>query len=104
MPCTAKKTVALIVEQQQHYLIALKANQPSLHNALEHLHHGGTPLSQAQTIESEHNRQVHRQVWVYEAPAHLQSQWVGLKRLIWVERGGTRDGKSFHQQVGYLTA
>lgn len=103
MLCTAKKTVAQIVEQQQHYLIALKANQPTLYQALEHLHQSGTPLSQAQTLEHDHNRQVHRQVWVYEAPVHLQSQWAGLKRLIWVERWGTRDGKSFHEQVGYIS-
>jgi hypothetical protein len=38
MPCTAKKKVAQIVEQQQHYLIALKANQPTLYRALEQLH------------------------------------------------------------------
>jgi hypothetical protein len=84
-------------------LIALKANQPTLYQALEHLHQSGTPLSQAQTIENDHSRQVHRHVWVYEAPEHLQSQWEGLKCLIWVERWGTREGKSFHEQVGYIS-
>jgi Transposase DDE domain len=99
----SKKTVAQIVEQHQHYLIALKANQPTLYQALEQLHRSGTPLSQAQTIDHDHNRQVHRQVWVYAAPEHLQSQWAGLKCLIWVERSGMREGKSFHEQVGYIS-
>lgn len=99
----SKKTVAQIALQQQHYLIALKANQPTLYQTLEHLHHSGTALSQAQTVEHDHNRQVHRHVWVYEAPDSLQSQWAGLKRLIWVERWGMRDGKSFHEQVGYIS-
>jgi hypothetical protein len=99
----SKKTVAQIVEQQQHYLIALKPNQPTLYQTLEHLRRCGTPLSRAQTIEHDHNRQVHRQVWVYEAPENLQLQWAGLKRLIWVERWGMREGKFFREQSGYIS-
>lgn len=98
-----KKTVAQIVEQQQHYLIAVKANQPTLCQALEHLRRCGTPLSHAQTAEHDHNRHVHRQVWVYQAPEHLQSQWAGLQCLIWIERWGIREGKPFAEQVGYIS-
>lgn len=99
----SKKTVEQIVEQQQHYLIALKANQPTLYETLEHLHRYRRPLSQAHTIDHRHNRQVHRQAWVYEAPEALQSRWAGLKRLIWVERWGIREGQPFHEQVGYIS-
>jgi hypothetical protein len=99
----SKKTVQHIVEQQQYYLIALKANQPTLYQTLRQLHHLSTPLSQAQTVEQTHNRQVHRRVSVYAAPAHLKSQWAGLKCLIWVERWGIREGKPFQEQVGYIS-
>ncbi len=99
----SKKTVEQIVEQHQHYLIALKANQPTLYETLAQLHRTSNPFTQAQTIEHDHNRQVHRQVWVYEAPEALQSQWAGLKRLIWVERWGIREGKPFREQVGYIS-
>jgi hypothetical protein len=99
----SKKTVEQIVHQQQHYLIALKANQPTLYKTVVHLQQTGTPLTQVQTFDSSHNRQVYRQVWVYEAPAHLQSHWANLKCLIWVERHGVRQGKPFHEQQGYIS-
>ena len=83
--------------------MALKPNQPTLYQTLEHLRRSGTPLSQAQTLEHNHNRLVHRQVWVYAAPENLQSQWAGLQRLIWVERWGMREGKPFAEQVGYIS-
>ncbi len=39
----------------------------------------------------------------YPAPVSLQQQWAGLQCLIWVERWGTREGKPFHEQVGYIS-
>lgn len=99
----SKKTVEQIVEQQQHYLIALKANQPTLYQTLEQLHRLTAPLSQSQTIEDVHARHVQRQVSVYDTPESLRTQWAGLKRLIWVERWGIRDGKPFHEQIGYIS-
>jgi predicted transposase YbfD/YdcC len=99
----SKKTVEQIVEQQQHYLIALKANQPTLYQTLEQLHRLTAPLSQSQTVDDAHARHVQRQVSVYDAPESLRTQWAGLKRLIRVERWGIRDGKPFHEQIGYIS-
>jgi hypothetical protein len=99
----SKKTVAQIVQQQQHYLIALKSNQPTLYHTLKHLHHSQVCLSQASSFDTTHNRQVHRQVWVYAAPPELARQWQGLKRLIWVKRWGIRDGKAFEEFIGYIS-
>jgi hypothetical protein len=98
-----KKTVESIVEQQQHYLIALKANQPTLYRTLAALHQAGNPLTLAETVDTSHNRTVHRRVSVYAAPPTLQQQWAGLKTLIWVERWGVREQKPFHEQVGYIS-
>lgn len=99
----SKKTVEQIVQQQQHYLIALKANQPTLYRTLEQLHRRGICFSQAESVDTSHNRHVHRQVSVYAAPSELGRHWQGLKYLIWVKRWGTRDGQSFEETIGYIT-
>lgn len=44
------RAVELIVDQQQHYLIALKANQPTLYQTLAALHQAGNPLTVAETV------------------------------------------------------
>ena len=98
-----KKPVELIVEQQQHYLIALKANQQTLHRTLERLHQTPKPISVAETVDTSHSRTVHRRVSVYAAPTALQRQWAGLKTLIWVERWGVREQKPFHEHIGYIS-
>ncbi len=78
-PTLPKKTVELIDQQQQHYLIALKANQQTLARTLKRLHQAGPALSEAETVETSQNRTVHRHVWVYAAPLALQQQWSGLR-------------------------
>lgn len=99
----SKKTVEQIVQQQQQYLIALKANQPTLYRTLKQLHQSQACLSQAQSVDSSHQRQVHRRVSVYLAPPKLHCHWKGLKCLIWVERWGMREGQFFEEQSGYIS-
>lgn len=99
----SKKTVDQIVQQQQHYLIALKANQLKLYRTLAQLHQTSACLSDAQTLDTSHNRQVHRRVSVYAAPTLLKRHWSGLNTLIWVERWGVREGQPFEEQIGYIS-
>ena len=49
------------ITEQQHYLMALKPNQPTLYRTLEQLYQTGTCLSEAQTVDTSQNRQGHRQ-------------------------------------------
>lgn len=99
----SKKTVEHIVEQQQHYLIALKANQPTLCRTLEQLQQTTACSSQIQRVDTSHNRHVHRRVSVYPAPSKLRCHWKGLKCLIWVERWGMREGQFFEEHSGYIS-
>ena len=99
----SKKTVEQIVNQQQHYLIALKGNQPTLSQTLEQLHQSSACESEAQTLDRSHNREVHRRLCVYLAPPELQQQWAGLQCLIRVERWGTRNGEAFSESIGYIS-
>lgn len=97
-----KATVQLIAQQQQHYLIALKGNQKLLWRTLTLWVRQVSPLSVAQTIDTTHAREVTRTVSVYEVPPAF-SQWTNWQRVVWVERSGRREGKSFCHQTGYIT-
>lgn len=99
----SKKTLEQITQQQQHYLIALKANQLTLYLTLTRLHQSGTRLTQTQTVDTSHNRQMHRRISTYAAPPQLQRLWKGLKTLIWVERWSVRGGQTFAKQLGYIS-
>lgn len=100
----SKKTVEQIALQQQHYLIALKANQPTLDQTLKQLHQSRPCSSQAEDVDTTHNRHVHRQVSVYAAPSALRCHWKGLNSLIWVKRWGIREGQPFEENVGYISS
>jgi predicted transposase YbfD/YdcC len=98
-----KDTVKLIAEQEQHYLIALKNNQPNLVKTLDNLHQTTAALSYAEEFDKSHGRQVRRRVWVYPAPTHLRKHWSSLQSLIYVEREGWRDDKPFFESLGYIS-
>ena len=104
MPSIPKKTVQLIVENGNDYLMTVKANQPNLLASLE-LAFAQTPaISIDCQSENSHGREVERVVTVLPAPADIDPQWVGIRRIIKVERKGTRGQKPFHETMFYLTS
>ena len=100
----SKKTVKRIVEQEQDYVIALKGNQKKLYQQVQQLHEERQWLEQATHEDNTHGRQVSRRVSVFAVPPEFQAQWPGLTRLLWVERWGTRNGKSFSEAIGYISS
>lgn len=104
MPCTLKKTVELIVEQGNDYLIAVKKNQPKLFNSLESAFNTQTPLSESTSRELAHGRQTERCVKVLEPPAEIDPKWVGLQRVIKVERHGTRGTEPYSETMFYMSS
>src|SRR3954462_6087272 len=67
MPCTAKKTFASAARTGNALLVRVKANQPSLHDALVSLCAEQDPLDRHATVDrGRHGRQEHRRVEVFE--------------------------------------
>jgi predicted transposase YbfD/YdcC len=55
-------------------------------------------------IDSSHGRQVQRSVSVLTPTAGIEPVWVGVKRIIKVERTGVRNRKPFEEKVFYISS
>jgi hypothetical protein len=82
MRYTAKKTVSLIVNNGNDYLIGLKENQPTLYKAAQTQSLMTSALSCATTFDSSHSRVVTRTCQVFPAPESLQKNGLELKPLL----------------------
>jgi predicted transposase YbfD/YdcC len=55
-------------------------------------------------IDSSHGRQVQRSVSVLTPTTGIEPVWVGVKRIIKVERTGLRNRKPFEEKVFYISS
>ena len=99
-----KETVQGINESNNDYLIAVKKNQPKLYQQLEEIAQVTIPLQENSRTETNHGRQVNRQVSVFEIPKTVKKLWKGSQCFIKVERKGSRNNKPYHQIVYYLSS
>jgi hypothetical protein len=82
--------VTQIIASSNDYLIAVKGNQPKLLAYLKTQFAQQAPQSVNHTIEHSHGRTVERRVSVLSTVEGIAPQWVGVQRIIRVERWGTR--------------
>jgi len=90
-----KKIAATIVEQEADYLLAVKDNQPTLHQAVQdyfaQVHKVGCEgydVDFAETYHKGHGRIESRRCWVgYEERTHIDGSenWEGLQTIVMVE-------------------
>lgn len=104
MRCTPKKTVQVIIERDNDDLITLKANQGKLFEAVQRHFEQSPPLSVTTDVERSHGRHVERTVSVMSPPIQIDPAWVGVQRVVKVERRGTRSGKPFEETMFYLSS
>ena len=104
MRCTPKKTIELIVQHGNDYLVSVKGNQPKLLKALQHVSQQQQPHSQNDTDEQSRNRVVHRSIKVFADVSGIDPHWVNAGSLIAVRRTGTRAGKPFDKMSYYLSS
>lgn len=90
-----KKIAKQIVDQEGHYVLQVKSNQPALHDTvaetMDDLIKGDIPhvsLAYHEAVDGDHGRVERRQIWTTEWIDWYsgKSDWPGLKTFICVER------------------
>ena len=99
-----EKTVGLIIEQGNQYLITVKGNQPKLLNCLKEYAKSNVPLSTYETEEKSHGRIVKREIKVFRIPENIPSGWTNPQAFVQVTRSGIRQSKEFSHTTYYLTS
>ena len=95
-----KKTLKLIIDGGNDYIVTIKRNQPNLLKIAETLVEDSRAIEESQERESLHGRITNRHIKVYLIPLELVPDWVGAKRLILVTRFGSRwQGKKSRRQL-----
>lgn len=104
MRCTPKKTVALLHQQGNDYVISVKANQPKLYQTLQRLAHQAKGDSLYLESERTRGRHTTRIASVFALPQSLQQYWVGAQQGIEMIRFGTRRGMAYLERHYYITS
>lgn len=82
----------------------MKGNQGNLLKQLQRQFERCSPLSVDQQSERTRDRVTQRTVSVLDQLPTLASQWVGIERIIRVERVGTRSGKPYEETMFYISS
>lgn len=104
MRCTPKKTVEHIIQSGNDFVIAVKGNQPKLYQYLQSQFQQHEAQSVDDQTEQVRNRVTQRTVSVLDTVAGLDAAWVGVQRLVRVERTGMRGVKATHETMFYISS
>ncbi|NDV84985.1 ISAs1 family transposase [Bacteroides sp. 51] len=100
-----KKTTLAIIESGNHYIIQIKKNQPNLYNqTCVNTSDEQRAISICEETTCKRGRVEYRKVLLYKDISGISEQWVGLKRLIRVERTVTCKGKQRRETAYYITS
>ncbi|XZO03293.1 MAG: ISAs1 family transposase [Microcoleus sp.] len=107
-----KKTLALIIEGGNDYIVTIKKNQSNLFKVAQKVVKSTSALDSNQTDEHLHGRTTTRITTIYAIAPQLLPLWAGAKNIIAIERTGSRwSGKKsrrrlvdFHEQHYYLSS
>ena len=107
-----KKTLNLIIEGGNDYIVTLKKNQLNLFLAAQKIVESQLARDSNQTSEDLHGRSTTRTTTIYTIGTELLPLWAGAKHIIVIERTGNRwQGKKsrrrlveFHEQHYYLSS
>lgn len=107
-----KKTVELIIEGDNDYIVTVKKNQLNLFKSAQKCVDSGGAVEEYQVSEHLHGRQTTRHTKVYAIPPQLLPDWPGAKSIISVTRFGCRwEGQKsrrqlvkFHEEHYYLSS
>ena len=108
-----KKIAEKIVDGGANYLLALKGNQPLLHDEViayfDHARHdhtvGATSLAFDETVDKGHGRLETRRVWCTDDIAWMseRTKWKGLRTIAMIERQRVVGDKTSVENAYYLS-
>lgn len=105
MLCTPKKTLWLIVESGNDYLVAIKANQGKLYRQVEAIATYRPAQQPSLTVQDQHHgRQERRELRVFPVAGIDTQQWPGAKTVVCVERQRLCQGKCSTHRAYYLSS
>ena len=95
-----KKTLALIIDSGNDYIVTLKKNQLNLFKAANKLVSSTMASDENEVSECIHGRTTTRHTKIYPIPPQLLPLWAGAKYIIVVRRYGTRwEGKKSRRHL-----
>lgn len=92
------------MQQGNDFVIALKANQGTLLQALLWMRLKQVPEQIWSTHELSRNRSVRRTVRVYACSGKFEPDWRGIRSAICIEQVGTRGGEPYHQRRWFISS
>jgi predicted transposase YbfD/YdcC len=93
-----KKTTEIIVDSGNHYILQVKGNQKKLHEQVQvNTFDDKSSIDTHTEITHKRGRLETRQTFVYKDLNCISDEWIGLKRLIRVERYLCKKGKQTHE-------
>jgi hypothetical protein len=104
MHYTPKKTLQQIISSENDYVIPVKGNQPNLLKYLKTQFEQISPLSLDIQLEQCRDRFTQRTVSVLDTIVDIESDWVGIQRIIRVERAGLRACHPFTETMFYISS
>ncbi|MEG3873947.1 ISAs1 family transposase [Microcoleus sp. Z1_B5] len=97
---TQKKTIQLIIDGGNDYIITIKKNQSSLFKVAQKLVASVGAIDSAQTSERLHGRTTTRSTTIYPVSTQLLPAWAGVKHIIAIKRTGSRwSGKKSRRRL-----
>ena len=110
-----KDIAGKIIEKQADYVLAVKDNQPLLHQDVQRImaeaQERGDPVGcrHYQTLEKEHGRIESRQVWCTSTQGRRwlgdqDQEWPGLASVVMIEAQRTVDGRTSVEQRYYISS
>jgi len=95
-----KKTLALIINGDNDYIVTLKKNQLNLFKVANKLVNSAVATDDSEVSECVHGRTTTRHTKIYPIPPQLLPDWAGAKHIIVVRRYGTRwEGKKSRRHL-----
>jgi predicted transposase YbfD/YdcC len=99
-----KKTTEVIVDSGNHYILQVKGNQKKLLEQIQcNTAQEATCVDSFKEITRGRGRLETRETFIYKDIDGISPEWIGLKRLIRVERNVRKKGIQTHQTAYFIS-